>query len=249
MKSRKATHPGSEVGITLNFSWVESATNSGADRMAAQWADGYSNRWFLDPVYGRYYPADMVAAFTAGGLMPNGLDFVQPGDMEVIATNTDFLGVNYYTREVVKAESADKPLPTPARELATLDRTEMDWEVYPNGLYKLLCRLYFDYDIPKLYITENGCSYSDGPGTDGKIHDVRRTEYLRSHFLAAHRAMLAGVPLAGYFVWSLMDNFEWAKGYTQRFGMVYVDYATQQRTPKDSARWYQQFLQQQKKKA
>jgi beta-glucosidase len=134
------------------------------------------------------------------------------------------------------------PVPTPARAAANLPRTEMDWEVYPHGLYSLLCRLYFDYGIPKLYVTENGCSYSNGPGEDGRVHDARRTDYLRQHFLAAHRAILAGVPLAGYFVWSFMDNFEWAKGYQQRFGIVWVDYATQQRILKDSALWYKDVI-------
>jgi beta-glucosidase len=233
---------GSEVGITLNFSWVEAASRSAADQVAARWADGYSNRWFVDPVYGRGYPADMVEAFTQAGLMPNGLDFVQPGDMAAIGVPTDFLGVNYYTRDVVRAQSEQVPIPTPAREAATLPRTEMDWEVYPTGLYSLLCRLYFDYNIPKLYVTENGCSYSDGPGEDGRVHDTRRTDYLRQHFLAAHRAILAGVPLQGYFVWSFMDNFEWAKGYKQRFGIVWVDYTTQERILKDSALWYKDVI-------
>jgi beta-glucosidase len=233
----RANSPDSQVGITLNFTWAEAASRSAADQVAARWADGYSNRWFVDPVYGRGYPADMVDAFTQGGMMPNGLDFVQPGDMAIIGVPTDFLGVNYYTRDVVKAQSETMPIPTPAREAATLPRTEMDWEVYPKGLYSLLCRLYFDYGMPKLYITENGCSYSDGPGADGRVHDARRTEYLRQHFLAAHRAILAGVPLEGYFVWSFMDNFEWAKGYQQRFGITWVDFATQQRILKDSALW------------
>jgi beta-glucosidase len=233
---------GSEVGITLNFTVAEPATRSGPDQVAARWADGYSNRWFVDPVYGRGYPADMVEAFTQGGLMPNGLDFVEPGDMATISVPTDFLGVNYYTREVVKAQSEEMPLPDSAREAATLPRTEMDWEVYPKGLYNLLCRLYFDYNMPKLYITENGCSYGDGPDAEGRVHDARRTDYLRQHFLAAHRAMLAGVPLDGYFVWSFLDNFEWAKGYQQRFGIVWVDYATQERILKDSALWYKDVI-------
>ncbi len=238
----RANSADSEVGITLNFSWIEAASRSAADLTAANWADGYSNRWFIDPVYGRGYPADMVAAFTQGGMAPDGLDFVQPGDMATIAVPTDFLGVNYYTRDVVKAQSEESPIPTPAREAATLPRTEMDWEVYPNGLYHLLCRLYFDYSIPKMYITENGCSYSDGPDEEGHVHDARRTDYLRQHFLAAHRAILAGAPLAGYFVWSFMDNFEWAKGYKQRFGITWVDFESQQRILKDSALWYKDVI-------
>ena len=184
----------------------------------------------------------MVEAFSKAGLLPNGLDYVQEGDMDIIAVPTDFLGVNYYTRDVVRATAPDNPLPATARDMATLPRTEMDWEIYPTGLYKLLCRLHFDYNAPKLYVTENGCSYSDGPSEDGHVHDQRRLEYLRGHFLAGHRAILAGAPLAGYFVWSFLDNFEWAKGYSQRFGIVYVDYETQQRTLKDSALWYKDVI-------
>jgi len=118
----------------------------------------------------------------------------------------------------------------------------MSWEVYPDGLYRLLCRLHFDYQPRKLYVTENGASYSDGPDREGRVRDERRLNYLLRHFTAAHRALDAGAPLAGYFVWSLMDNFEWAKGYTQRFGIVWVDYQTQQRRPKDSALWYRDVI-------
>lgn len=238
----RANSAGSEVGITLNFEWAESASRSAADLTATRWYDGYFNRWFVDPVYGRGYPADMVAAFTEAGIMPQGLDFVQPGDMAAIAAVTDFLGVNYYTRKVMKAQSEEQPFPVPADEVATLPRTDMDWEIYPHGLYSLLCRLHFNYGIPKLYVTENGCSYADGPGEDGAVHDARRTQYIRQHFMAAHRAILAGVPLGGYFVWSFLDNFEWAKGYRDRFGIVWVDYATQQRILKDSALWYKDVI-------
>jgi beta-glucosidase len=122
------------------------------------------------------------------------------------------------------------------------ERTEMGWEIYPEGLYKLLARLWFDYQMPKLYVTENGCSYGDGPDANGHIEDTRRIAYLHSHLAACHRAIQAGVPLQGYFQWSLMDNFEWAKGYTQRFGMVWTDYATQQRIPKASAHWYKALI-------
>jgi beta-glucosidase len=118
----------------------------------------------------------------------------------------------------------------------------MGWEVYPEGLYGLLNRLHFEYRPPKLYITENGASYADGPDSQGRVKDERRVAYLRDHLAAAHRAIQNGVSLAGYFSWSLMDNFEWAKGYTQRFGLVWVDYETQQRLPKESARWYQQVI-------
>jgi beta-glucosidase len=234
----RANSPGAEVGIVLNFTWADAASPSAADADATRQADGYSNRWFSDPVYGRGYPADMVADFTAARYLPRGLDFVQDGDMQAVAVHTDFLGVNYYTRTVVRNADAAASLPQTVFPAGPEQHTEMDWEIYPEGLYKLLARLWLDYQIPKLYVTENGCSYSDGPDAHGRIADARRIAYLRSHLAACHRAIAAGAPLAGYFQWSLMDNFEWAKGYTQRFGMVWVDYATQQRIPKDSALWY-----------
>ena len=227
--------PGAEVAITLNFTHADPASPSPEDYHAARLYDGYFQRWFLDPVYGRGYPADMVDAYTQAGYLPQGLDFVQPGDMETIAAPTDFLGVNYYTRAVLRADGNVPP--GEAEELKTRERTDMGWEIYPEGLYMLLCRLHFEYRIPKIVITENGASYGDGPDASGRVADARRTEYLKQHFAAAHRAVQAGVPLAGYFIWSLMDNFEWAEGYRQRFGIVFVDYATQQRIPKESAYW------------
>lgn len=234
--------PGAEVGITLNFTDFAPASASDADAWAARHADGYFNRWFLDALYGRHYPADMVADYTAMGHLPNGLDFIQEGDMAAIAVRTDFLGVNYYTREIVRHPQATDNLPQSHFPPPKEELTEMGWEVYPEGLYKLLNRLHFDYPIPKLYVTENGCSYLDGPDANGKINDQRRINYLRSHFLASRRAINNGVPLAGYFVWSLLDNFEWGKGYQQRFGVVWVDYATQQRIPKASALWYKDVI-------
>jgi beta-glucosidase len=226
--------PGAEVGITLNFEVSEPASRSAADLALARAHDATFNRWFTDPVFGRGYPADGVELYAPA--FPNGLDFIEPGDMDAMGVPIDFLGINYYTRNVYRDEQAPDNLPQTT--FADKPRTEMDWEVYPNGLYKLLNRLYFEYNPPKLFVTENGCSYSDGPDTGGRVADERRRTYLRDHFAAAHRAMENGVPLAGYFVWSLMDNFEWAKGYVQRFGVVWVDFETQERIPKDSALWY-----------
>lgn len=230
--------PGAEVGITLNLSPVYPASPSAADHNAARHFDGYMNRWYLDPLYGRRYPADMVADYTAQGHLPEGLSFVQPGDLETIAVKTDFLGLNYYMRALSRAEEAEDNLPRTRFLAPKSEWTDMGWEVYPEGLFDLLCRLHFEYQPPKIYITENGASYGDGPDAEGCIHDERRLAYLRDHFTAARRAIDTGVPLAGYFVWSLLDNFEWAKGCAQRFGLVWVDYKTQQRLPKDSALWY-----------
>jgi len=194
------------VGIVLNFTHASAASPSQADQNAARWFDGYFYRWFLDPVYGCRYPADMVEAYFQAGHLPNGLDFVQPGDMEAMAVPTDFLGVNYYTRAVLRDENAADNLPHTV--VSSSEETAMGWEIYPDGLYELLCRLHFAYQIPKLYIAENGCAYHDRPGADGRIHDDRRTDYLRRHFAATQRAIQAGSPVQGYFVWSLMDNFE-----------------------------------------
>ncbi|RME71701.1 MAG: beta-glucosidase [Chloroflexi bacterium] len=224
---------GAEVGITLNLTFAQPATDTPKDYHTARWIDGHINRWFLDPLFGRRYPADMVADYIDKGFIPNGeMDYVLPGDFDIITAPTDFLGVNYYTRALAGTPKNGE----------TLERTEMGWEVYPEGLYRLLNRLHFDYMPAKIYITENGASYSDGPDADGRVRDTRRQAYLRQHFMAAHRAMQNGVPLAGYFVWSLLDNFEWARGYAQRFGLIWVDYNTQQRIIKDSGWWYKEVI-------
>lgn len=231
--------PKAEVGIVLNQSPAYPASPSEADAAAARAYDGYFNRWFLDPVYGRGYPADKVVEYSRAGHLPDKMAFVQPGDLNAIAAPTDFLALNYYNRAILRAgvpESENLPRTVFLQD----EMTEMDWEVYAEGLYDLLCHIHTEYRPPKLYITENGASYSDGPDAQGRVADQRRLTYLHDHLAACHRAIQAGAPLAGYFVWSFMDNFEWAKGYTQRFGVVWVDYATQQRVPKDSALWYAQ---------
>lgn len=237
--------PDCEVGIVLNPASAEPASASREDYRAFTWVDGNFNRWFLDPIHGRGYPADMVAAYQKEGDLPDGnMDFVQPGDLEAIAAPIDYLGVNYYTRFVERSEevSEEENMPRTVFQAPRCEWTEMGWEVYPEGLYRLLCRLYFDYQPKKLYITENGASYRDVVADDGAVHDARRTRYLRDHLHMAQRAITAGVPLQGYFVWSLMDNFEWAKGYHQWFGIVRVDYDTQKRTLKDSGKWFSQVV-------
>lgn len=240
----RANSPQAEVGMVLNMNLTYPASPSHADYQAARFHDGFLNRWFLDPLVGRQYPADMVAAFSEA--LPDGLDFVHPGDYEVISTHTDFLGINYYSRSVNRDESVTDNLPRVIDPLVN-EHTDIGWEVYPDGLFDLLTRLHTDYRVPKIYITENGASYGDGPVGNGesgsaRVPDSRRLNYLRDHFSAAHRAIQIGVPLAGYFAWSFMDNFEWAKGFSQRFGIVWVDYETQQRLPKDSALWYSQVI-------
>ncbi|MCP4423590.1 MAG: beta-glucosidase [Chloroflexi bacterium] len=229
-----------EAGITLNFNPAVPASPSAADFHAAREHDGFFNRWYLDPLYGRHYPADKVQTYMDEGCLPNGMNFVQDGDLAAIATQTDFLGVNYYARAIMRDETAVDNLP---RAVFPVEPpTEMGWEVCPDSLYDLLNRLHFEYQIPKLYLTENGASYSDGPDENGRIADARRQTYLRDHFIAAHRAIQNGVPLAGYFIWSLLDNFEWAHGFKQRFGLIWVDYETLERIPKDSAYWFKEVI-------
>jgi len=237
---------GAEVGITLVlFPLVPGSSNTAVLPVFRKF-DGCVNRWFLDPLYGRHYPADLVAEHIDAGYLPvEGLNFVKPGDLEAIAAPTDFLGVNYYSPVILRSEVAPESEKDPLMLLyhgPEYEYTEIGMMVYPDGLRHLLNRLHFEYQPGKMYITENGASYSDGPDADGRVRDERRLSYLRDHFAAAHRAIECGVALAGYFVWSLMDNFEWTFGYAQRFGLVWVDYETQQRIPKDSALWYKQVI-------
>jgi beta-glucosidase len=187
------------------------------------------------------YPDDAIAdRIRSGHLEGPHLPFVREGDLRAIATPLDFLGVNYYSRTVVRADAAGDPVAVqgaPKEEL-----TDMGWEVFPQGLHDLLLRLRREYGPPKVYITENGAAYGDEADATGCVSDVRRIEYLRGHLAAASRAISDGVPLAGYFAWSLLDNFEWAHGYAKRFGLFDVDFSTLRRRPKDSAHWYRQVV-------
>ena len=231
--------PNSDVGITLNVGWRVPASNSAADLNAVREGDGKWTRWFTDPLYGRGYPADVVADFERLDAMPSGMSFVKNGDMQTISAPMDFLGVNYYNREVVRATaSGNEPQVVFPKPKTPENWTEMEWENFPDGLTGVLARLYFDYKPLKMYVTENGASYSTPPDESGRVKDELRIDYYRTHIAAVHRAIEAGVPMAGYFAWSLLDNFEWAKGYAQRFGIVWVDFNPQHRILKDSAKWY-----------
>jgi beta-glucosidase len=179
------------------------------------------------------YPADLFR------LWPGTEPIVEEGDMDVIRRPLDYLGINYYFRSNVRSDGRHGYVDVP---LQGVERTQMGWEVHPQGLEELLRGFHATYaDLPPIYITENGMA-SDDRVEDGRVHDAQRVAYLQRHFAAVGRAMAAGVDVRGYFVWSLMDNFEWSFGYERRFGLVHVDYATQQRTPKDSARSFQAFL-------
>jgi len=231
--------PGAEVGIVTIVAPVWPATENGADRDAARRLDGSLNRWYLDPVFHGRYPEDAIEdRVRRGHLQGRDLPFVRPGDLEAIAAPIDFLGVNYYSRAVVRADAAGEPVAVPPQG----DRTDMGWEVFPQGLHSMLLRVAREYRPAKIYVTENGAAYSDTADAEGRIADGRRIEYLRGHLAASLDAIAADVPLAGYFVWSLLDNFEWAHGYSKRFGLFEVDFATQRRRPRDSAHWYRQVV-------
>ncbi len=226
--------PGSQVGITLVLMPTYPASETEGDREAARQVDGAVNRWFLDPLFKAEYPADMLAYF--GAAAPP----VRQGDLDAIAQPLDFLGVNYYFRQVLR-ENPDGGLPllVPDPDAA---RTDMGWEIHPQGLLDLLVRVRDDYDPPPIYITENGAAFADVRGHDGVVQDPERQAYIAEHLDALGRAVEAGVPVRGYFVWSLLDNFEWSFGYGKRFGIVYVDYPTLERVPKASYRWYRDFI-------
>jgi beta-glucosidase len=225
-----------QCGIALSLHPIHTASDSEADRLAAIRHDGLRNRWFLDPLHGRGYPEDVLREL--GAAAP---DIVE-GDLAIIAGKTDFLGINYYFREIIADDPKAGPMRSRVVETAASDVTGFGWEVYPEGLTELLLRVTRDYHPAPIAITENGATYPDEMAADGRIHDERRATYIHRHIDALRAAMDGGVDLAGYFVWSLLDNFEWAEGYSKRFGLVHVDFQTQTRTMKDSGRWFADFL-------
>ncbi|MFI1572842.1 GH1 family beta-glucosidase [Streptomyces anulatus] len=235
VRAIRAASSDARVGIVNNLSPIEPASTGEADLAAARRADGHINRWWLDPILGRGYPQDMVEEY--GVQLP-----VRPGDLETIAAPLDWLGLNYYFRQVVTADPDGtaphaKQVSVPGARL-----THMDWEVHAEGLEQLLLRLTGEYGVQRIYVTENGSAYEDVVAADGSVHDPERVRYLEEHLAACARAVDKGAPLAGYFAWSLMDNFEWAYGYDKRFGLVHVDYATQRRTVKSSGRRYAELV-------
>ena len=223
-----------KIGIVLNVERKLPFSDAEEDQAAARRAyDNYVN-WFAEPLFLGHYPAELHEWI--GPAAPE----IIPGDMEMIHTPVDFLGVNYYTSTRVRFD------PFPGRLKAgevphtnpMMGYTPMNWGVYPQGLYQTLCEFRDRLGNPEMYITENGCAALDQPDGEGRIADRERIIYVREHLLAIHQAIQDGVNLRGYYVWSLMDNFEWALGYSKRFGLVFVDHATGERLPKDSFNWY-----------
>jgi beta-glucosidase len=222
------------IGITLDLQTAGPDSDTEEDRRAAELGDGYTNRWFLDPLLRGRYPQDVLDLFRDTGAP---LDAVESGDLESIAAPIDFLGVNFYMRRLFRATKEGLGF---AERLARegQETTEMGWAIVPDALAEQLARLRADYPKLPLYITENGMADREDPGADGAVHDPRRVDYLRRHLAVVEDAIAAGSDLRGYFTWSWMDNFEWGFGYRPRFGLVHVDFETQARTLKDSARWY-----------
>ncbi len=240
----RANSPGSSIGISLDCRPSSPATHQPDDVAAQRHFDGFRNRWFFDPVFGKGYPSDMVDAYRKRGDLSGATpSFIERGDMAEIAVPIDFLGINYYTSLAIRAgneESEETGVPggAPAPE----GYTEMGWPITPAALTSYLEWINEEYAPATMVISENGASYSDGPDEDGVVADDRRIRYLSRHVEVVRAAAANGIPIAGYFVWSLLDNLEWTSGYTQRFGLVWVDHDTQERIPKNSYRWYRDLI-------
>lgn len=236
---RQILPSGAQIGLT-NFLWIsDPASDRPADVAAANRIDGMMNRWYLDPVLKGRYPEDIWRWFGQRFALPK----VKDGDLETISQPIDFLGVQYYSRIRHRANpwnlfsGAAQVAPAPGTPV-----TEMGWEYYPEGLYRLLRRLDEDYGKIPLIVTENGAAYDDQLTADGRVVDTERVRYLKDHIAALGRALADGVNVQGYYVWTLMDNVEWHHGVSKRFGLIYTDFPTQRRIWKESARWYRDFI-------
>jgi beta-glucosidase len=224
-------HGDARVGVVIDQAPQVPRSSHPEDLRLATLRDGRRNRWFLGPLVGRGYPEDALESVDWDPSV------IRPGDLETIARPVDMLGINYYTREIVAAPGvADAARPAPLIEPHGAP-TDMGWEVYPRGIRQVLTRAHRDYGFPLLFVTENGAAYTV-PVVDGVVPDRDRQRYLEQHLAEVHAAIGDGVPVAGYFLWSLLDNFEWALGYSKRFGIVHVDFDDQTRIVKDSGRWY-----------
>jgi beta-glucosidase len=228
MRAAGVTTP---LGIVLNQSPATAASDSAADQALAAREYAQFVRWYMDPLFLQQYPQHPDLPLP---------DVTEAGDMAIIGQPLDFLGVNYYTRSWCSSTTPPQAAP------CAMGVSDMGWETYPQGLTELLCKIDQDYRLPPVYITENGFAWADKV-VDGRVDDAPRITYMESHLQALEAAMQAGVNVKGFFYWSLMDNFEWDSGYDKRFGLFHVDYASQTRTAKDSALWYQAHIAAQRK--
>ncbi len=226
-----------QIGIALNLVSIDPATASPADHEAARRFDVFANRLVLDPLFRGSLPLELFTQ--APGMFPD----IPSEDLAIISRPMDFVGINYYTRMVVRDEPGF-PFIQAVPILPSGNEYSQMWEIYPPGIYNLIMRVWRDYHPPKIMVTENGVPVPDGVDFDGRVRDERRIRYLKNHLVEVHRAISDGAPVTGYLVWSLLDNFEWAFGYRMRFGLIYVDFDNLSRTVKDSGRWYAQVIRQ-----
>jgi beta-glucosidase len=235
VRAVRATGKAGSVGTAFSMSGYYPESESEEDRQAAERLHAFNNVWFLETVQNGRYPDAYP-----GGLDPKRLG-IKPGDMELVKAPLDFIGINLYTRTVVSADPTDRNLGL--RRIPQTGAEQMDngWEVYPEAIYQVTMRIWNDYRRP-IFITENGCAFNEGPDEGGAVNDDRRVSYCRRHIAQMARAIEDGADVRGYYAWTLMDNFEWIQGYSQRFGLVYVDFATQQRTMKKSGHWYRDLI-------
>jgi len=238
-RALKAARPKARVGSAFNMSACQPASSSSDDKLASERTHAIMNLWFLEPALHGRYPA----AFT---FLPETVMGIKSGDMEKTRAQLDFVGINLYYRTIATSASTWARVTDPKMWLfpATRSfgregpRTDLDWEVWPNAIYDIVMRITHDYGRPAIEITENGCAYGDGPDASGLVNDARRIEFYRGYLGAVARAIKDGADVRGYHAWTLTDNFEWAEGYRARFGLVWVDFKTQQRILKASGRWY-----------
>ena len=238
-RALKAARPGARVGTAFSMSPCEPATDSEADKLAAERAHAVTNLWFLDTAMNGRYPEALT-------FLPERAMGIKPGDMDKIKTPLDFIGINLYYRTIASAPGAMEraahfqqwlfPVKMDGGQVAP--KTDIGWEVWPKALYDIVTRITKDYNRPVIEITESGCAYNDGPDAKGVIRDQRRIDYHAQYLAALARAITEGADVRGYHAWSLLDNFEWAEGYSQRFGLAYVDFKTEKRTLKESGKWY-----------
>ncbi|WP_335869531.1 GH1 family beta-glucosidase [Bacillus sp. 2205SS5-2] len=230
----QATKP---IGITLNLSPIYAASDSANDLLAANNFDGYLNRWFLDPIFKGHYPMDMMNLYSK---YVHSYDFIHAGDLDVISTPIDFFGINYYNRALIEYSAAEDFLFTSA--YSDYEKSGMGWDIAPTEFKELIHRLRKEYTSLPIYITENGAAYDDVLEEDGRVHDAKRVDYIEKHLSAVAQLNEERMNIAGYYLWSMLDNFEWAFGYEKRFGITYVDFKTQERYLKDSAIRYAEII-------
>jgi beta-glucosidase len=238
-RALKSTRPSARVGTAFSMSACEPATNSEEDKLAAERAHAITNLWFLEPALNGRYPEALA-------FLPETAMGIKSGDLDKMRAPLDFIGINLYYRTIAAALGVMERLSHTQQWLFPVKttggqqgpKTSNGWEVWPQAMYDIVMRISRDFNRPQIEITESGCAYNDGPDASGIIRDTRRIEYHREYLRALASAIADGADVRGYHAWSLIDNFEWAEGFSQRFGLAYVDFKTQQRTIKESGRWY-----------